>query len=149
VSTYLNCYDFYEIGSYMTYHSVEVDEIIGTMQYNYTLAYVAQNATTYTVNLTYEDDVYPAVTYVYNKTGESESDRENVTFMGMTNITTAYGEKELAHYTYTMDNNGYHFEVDTYLDERTGATFRTVMRTDGFTLTDELIDTNRVWMKDI
>lgn len=148
-STYLHCYDFYAVGAFMTYRSVEADAALGTREYNYTFTYVAQTSSTYTVSMVYENDVYPSSTNTYSKSGPDQSNRENVTFVGMENVTTLYGEKRLAHYTYTFESSGFHFEVDSYKDDWTGVVFKAVTRADGYSVTEELIDTNREWIKDI
>lgn len=148
-STYLNCFDRFAADSYMTFHAIESDTTYGVLEYNWTSSVMSVNATGYTLKFIYENNVYPMTIYDYNKSDLWSRNMENVTFVGMESVSTAYGVKTLAHYTYTFESSGYHYEVDIFRDDKTGAYFKMITKTTGFVMTEELINTNRDWMKDI
>jgi hypothetical protein len=67
----------------------------------------------------------------------------------MENVLTDFGMKTLAHYHYTADSGGYHYDIDTYRDELVGVCFKTVVRSGEYVSTDELIDTDRDWVREL
>lgn len=149
-STYLHCYERFNAGDYRAYQGVGYDSTAGSINYNYTAKILSSSEGSYSEEITYTgiDRPYSVNTYP-TYYGFSSSGMQNFTIYGMESVETLYGVKNLTHYSYTYDNVGYHFIVNIYADIPSNINFRAVTTTDGLTLTEELVDTNLEWLKDI
>lgn len=149
-STYLHCYERFNAGDYRTYQGVGYDNTAGSINYNYTAKILSSSVASYSEEITYTGIDRPysvnsqSTYYKFSSTG-----MQNFTAYGLESVQTHYGVKNLTHYSYTYENAGYHFTVNIYADIPSNVNFRAVTTTDGLTLTEDLVDTNVEWLKDI
>lgn len=153
-NTTFKCLDRYVVGDFMKWHITGHDAETNTDIDAYmSTEVVSANSTSYSVKETYDGLPFLNGTYEHSYTELWSDDLDNLTFVGMEDIVTAWGTKTLSHYNYTYDDGPNQYVYDLYLDEATAVQFRistSVDTTQGTsTMTFDLVEANMAWVPGI
>ncbi len=159
-STYLDCFDRYNVGDSYVYNLTILDPGSGFYYSNMTWTVTAVDPTTWTQNITYSDPAFysenSSVTMFTNSSWKTATD--DLKFLGNESVSTVFGTKTLACYTYYeyiyVSDEMVLYNYTVYVDDSTNmkimVDYTFYQSGDGWiTGSMNMISTNMPWVLDI